>query len=250
MNDTYLLYILIALSVVIIAGLAACAVILVRLSKRLLRLKRTTEKSEALLEAGQQALADDIEETRRDIADSRAQLAEVINAGLSSLSSNIHENSARDEARLETVRSSVETQLSQLREENARQLDRMRMTVDEKLQQSLDDRLSKSFASVRESLEQVYRGLGEMQGLAQGVGDLRKVLSNVKTRGIVGEIQLRAILEQILSPAQYEENAAIDPLSAERVEFAVKLPGDGTRAVLLPIDAKFPGDTYARLVQM
>lgn len=132
--------------------------------------------------------------------------------------------------------------------ENNNQLDKIRETVDEKLQKTLEDRISKSFQMVSERLEQVYKGLGEMQTLAAGVGDLKKVLSNVKTRGILGEIQLGSILEQILSPEQYEENITTRSSGNERVEFAVKMPGDGNGVVYLPIDAKFPGDTYAALM--
>ena len=117
-----------------------------------------------------------------------------------------------------------------------------------KLQKTLEERISKSFQLVSERLEQVYKGLGEMQNLAAGVGDLKKVLSNVKTRGILGEVQLGAILEQILTPEQYEENVRTKSTGSERVEFAVKLPGDDEGTVWLPIDAKFPGDAYAKLV--
>jgi Uncharacterized protein conserved in bacteria len=135
-----------------------------------------------------------------------------------------------------------------MQEENSRKLEEMRATVDEKLQKTLEDRISKSFQLVSERLEQVYKGLGEMQNLASGVGDLKKVLSNVKTRGILGEIQLGAILEQMLSPEQYEENIATKKGSSERVEFAIKLPGDEEGVVYLPVDAKFPADTYTKLV--
>lgn len=139
-------------------------------------------------------------------------------------------------------------QIAALNAENSRQLDRMRETVDEKLQKTLNDRITQSFHLVSERLEQVYRGLGEMQNLAAGVGDLKKVLSNVKTRGILGEVQLGSILEQILSPEQYEANVYIKPHSREVVEFAVHMPGQGKgESVLLPIDAKFPGVLYARL---
>ena len=153
------------------------------------------------------------------------------------------------ERRLEFIRQSMNKQIGDLTQENSRQLDRMRETVDEKLQKTLDDRLSQSFRLVNERLEQVYKGLGEMQNLAAGVGDLKKVLSNVKTRGILGEVQLSAILEQILAPEQYETNVVTKSTGTERVEFAVKLPGaeEGGRPVYLPIDAKFPGDAYARL---
>lgn len=139
--------------------------------------------------------------------------------------------------------------IAQMTIQNKESLDKMRDTVDEKLQKTLEDRISKSFAMVNERLEQVYKGLGEMQNLATGVGDLKKVLSNVKTRGIIGEIQLGSILDDILAPEQYYTNVATKHGSADRVEFAVKLPGAGEGEVLLPIDAKFPADIYTQLIQ-
>ena len=135
-----------------------------------------------------------------------------------------------------------------LTQQNKESLDKMRDTVDEKLQKTLEERISKSFAIVNERLEQVYKGLGEMQTLAVGVGDLKKVLSNVKTRGIIGEIQLGNILRDILAPEQYLENVATVPGSSERVEFAVVLPGTEKNEVYLPIDAKFPADVYTQLM--
>ena len=151
--------------------------------------------------------------------------------------------------RLDSIRGTFDERFTDMRTSVDGKLEAMRATVDEKLQKDLDEKLARSFESVRVSLQQVYRGLGEMQGLAQGVGDLKKVLSNVKTRGIVGEIQLGAIIEQILSKNQYCENINTVPGSSERVEFAIIMPGDGDREMFLPIDAKFPGDTYASLVQ-
>lgn len=142
----------------------------------------------------------------------------------------------------------INTRFSQMALENNRQLEEMRKIVDEKLQKTLDERITQSFKLVNDRLEQVYKGLGEMQNLAVGVGDLKKVLSNVKTRGILGEVQLGAILEQILAPEQYAENVITKSTGADRVEFAVKLPGDDERTVWLPIDAKFPADSYSRLV--
>ncbi|MDD6043054.1 MAG: DNA recombination protein RmuC [Eubacteriaceae bacterium] len=153
-----------------------------------------------------------------------------------------------NEQKLENIRSTMSQKIGELNEENTRQLEKMRETVDEKLQKTLEDRIGQSFKLVNDRLEQVYKGLGEMQTLATGVGDLKKVLTNVKTRGILGEIQLGSILEQILSPDQYEENVKTKSTGNERVEFAVKLPGDEDKTVWLPIDAKFPGDTYARLM--
>lgn len=138
-------------------------------------------------------------------------------------------------------------QLRLIRQDTNRQLDEMRATVDDRLTKTLNDRLSSSFKQINESLEAVYRGLGDMKSLAAGVGDLKKTLSNVKTRGILGEVQLGAILSEVLAPAQYAENIATKPGSADRVEFAVKLPVEEGEPVWLPIDAKFPGDTYAQL---
>lgn len=151
------------------------------------------------------------------------------------------------DARLGEVRTVVERQLGSIREDNQQQLDRMRETVDEKLTRTLNDRLSTSFKQVSDQLEAVYTGLGDMRNIAAGVGDLKRVLSNVKTRGILGEVQLGAILADILSPDQYAQNIATKPDSSERVEFAVKLPVDGGEPVWLPIDSKFPGDTYEHL---
>lgn len=152
-----------------------------------------------------------------------------------------------NEEKLSAMRTTISMQLTEMREANDNRLKEIQTTVDEKLQKTLEDRMTKSFQTVSERLEQVYRGLGEMQTLASGVGDLKKVLSNVKTRGILGEIQLGAILSEILSPEQYEYNVAVVPNARERVEYAVKLPGEGGESVWLPIDSKFPGDTYAHL---
>ncbi len=149
---------------------------------------------------------------------------------------------------MESIRRTVTNQLEGVRQENSRQLEQMRQTVDEKLQKTLNERISESFRLVNERLEQVYTGLGEMRTLASGVGDLKRVLSNVKTRGVLGEIQLGAILEQILSPEQYQANVHTKPNSTQVVEYAVKLPGDGDGEVWLPIDAKFPVDAYEQLL--
>lgn len=156
--------------------------------------------------------------------------------------------SMENEQKLENIRSTVEKKLTYMQEDNNKQLENIRTTVDEKLQNTLENKLNKSFETVSKQLQQVYKGLGEMQNLAVGVGDLKKVLSNVKTRGILGEIQLSAILKEIISPEQYEENVATKKGSRNVVEFAIKLPADDDSFVYLPIDSKFPGDTYAKLV--
>ena len=154
-----------------------------------------------------------------------------------------------NEQRLEAVRLTVEQRLDLLRNENAQKLDQMRATVDEKLQTTLDERLGQSFKQVSDRLEQVHKGLGEMQTLAVGVGDLRRVLTNVKTRGGWGEVQLGTLLAELLTPTQYAQNVATRPGSKERVEFAVKFPGRGEDGApcWLPIDAKFPLEDYQRL---
>ncbi len=195
-----------------------------------------------------EAVADAAEQQRhealaRQLAQQTAQVDALRRETLQQLGAN------RDsvDTRLETVRQSVEAQLASIRSDNARQLEQMRMTVDEKLSRTLNDRLSSSFKQVSEQLEAVYRGLGDMQSIAAGVGDLKRVLGNVKTRGILGEVQLEAILSEILAPGQYEKNIATKPGSNERVEFAVKLPVEEGEPVLLPIDSKFPGDAYEHL---
>ncbi len=152
-----------------------------------------------------------------------------------------------NEQKLEALRKTMQDSMLTMRQENARKLDEIRGVVDEKLQDTLQKRITESFQRVSSQLEQVYKGLGEMQHLAADVGGLKQVLSGVKTRGILGEIQLKAILVEILSPEQYEENVATIPGSHERVEFAIRLPGTDGNPVYLPIDSKFPGDTYMHL---
>lgn len=159
----------------------------------------------------------------------------------------LHGFTAETTQNLENIRVTVDRNLRAMQADNNKKLDDMRQIVDEKLQKTLSDRMNQSFQLVNERLEQVYKGLGEMQTLAQGVGDLKKVLTNVKTRGIVGEIQLGAILEDILAPDQYAVNVATRPGSRNVVEYAVKLPVEDGGHVWLPIDSKFPGDTYGAL---
>lgn len=163
------------------------------------------------------------------------------------MSVGMNETLAQLDARMEQVRQATATGMENLRQENTRQLTDMRRSMDERLTQSLDKKLNESFALVSQRLEQVYKGLGEMQTLATGVGDLKKVLTNVKTRGIWGEMQLGNLLCAVLTKEQYTENIAVVPGSLERVEFAVRLPGKDSDTVYLPIDSKFPVEDYARL---
>lgn len=154
---------------------------------------------------------------------------------------------AANTQKLEELRRTLAENMTALQAENAKKLDEIRHTVDEQLQDALQKRVTESFKAVNDQLEQVYKGLGEMQNLAADVGGLKQVLSGVKTRGILGEIQLGAILEEILAPEQYETNVATIPGSTQRVEYAIKMPGTDGGTVWLPIDSKFPGDTYAHL---
>jgi len=170
---------------------------------------------------------------------------------LDSFSRQLADMTRLNEARLEAMRQTVAEGLRTLQEDNSRKLEQMRAVVDEKLQSTLEKRLGESFKQVSERLEQVYKGLGEMHSLATGVGDLKKVLTNVKTRGTWGEIQLGNILEQILTIDQYGMNVVTKKNSTERVEFAIRLPGpnsDRDRVVWLPIDSKFPQEDYQRLI--
>ena len=154
---------------------------------------------------------------------------------------------AANTQKLEELRKTLAENMTALQAENAKKLDEIRHTVDEQLQDALQKRVTESFKAVNDQLEQVYKGLGEMQNLAADVGGLKQVLSGVKTRGILGEIQLGAILEEILAPEQYETNVATIPGSTQRVEYAIRMPGADGGTVWLPIDSKFPGNTYAHL---
>lgn len=167
---------------------------------------------------------------------------------MESIAKRMSDMAVRNDELLQSLRESLAKNVQELQQDNARQLDKMRETVDEKLSGTLEKRLGESFKLVSERLEQVYKGLGEMQTLAAGVGDLKKVLTNVKTRGTWGEVQLGALLEQVLTPSQYAANIATKRGSADRVEFAVRLPGKGEEPVFLPIDAKFPMEDYQRIV--
>ncbi len=263
------------LLIIALALLGVCvgllALTLARLSRMGAELGERRENLSSLrrdLADSQRALREELNEgLQRSIRSMGALLAESqsaqakaqgeklgeIQRGLMTLSAQVENrlktSALESEQKLENIRTTMETRISSMQADNAKKLDEMRHTVDEKLQKTLDEKLRQSFSRVSEQLESVYKGLGEMQTLAAGVGDLKKVLSNVKTRGILGEIQLGAILEQILSPEQYAENVATVRGSAERVEYAVRLPGDGEEPVWLPIDAKFPADAYGALLE-
>ena len=206
------------------------------------RLDQLTERTDVGLQSLRQGLADDSRKTREESALTLKHFGELLDQRFTALT-------AENEKRLAEVRSTLETRLGAIQQDNAAKLEQMRATVDEKLQATLETRLGQSFQLVSERLEAVQRGLGEMQALAAGVGDLKRVLTNVKTRGTFGEVQLGALLEQILIAEQYAANVATVPGSSERVEYEIRLPGaDDGAPVWLPIDAKYPVEDYQRLL--
>ena len=220
-----------------------------------LQLAHAAQATQAL-EARLDAVAQQLQALQKSQADSLAlqvgQLTQSNAAALQQLQMQLAQQldalRQGSEQRLAEMRATVEQRLRELQTDNERKLEQMRLTVDEKLHATLEQRLGESFRQVAERLELVHRGLGEMQTLAQGVGDLRRVFSNVKTRGVFGEIQLAALLEQVFTPEQYGVNVETVPGSGARVEFAIRLPGQGDGPLWLPIDAKFPREDYERLL--
>ncbi len=208
-----------------------------------LRLNDLTERTDQRLDVLRASLSDDAHKGRQDAAVRQQQFADGLGAQLRELTQ-------RNEQRIGEMRSTLETRLKELQADNAARLETMRATVDEKLQTTLEARLGASFKLVSERLEQVQRGLGEMQSLATGVGDLKRVLSNVKDRGGWGEMQLETLLEQVLTAEQFARSVKVRPDGGEMVDFAIRLPGrgDGQTPVWLPIDAKFPREDYERLL--
>ncbi len=207
------------------------------------RLSALTERTDVGLQALTQRLADDARKSREESTLTLNRFGDLLQQRLGALT-------ADNEKRMVEVRATLEAKLSAIQQDNAAKLEQMRATVDEKLQTTLETRLGQSFKLVSERLEAVQRGLGEMQNLATGVGDLKRVLSNVKRRGILGEVQLGTLLEDLLTIEQYAANVATVPGSNERVEYAIRMPGqeDGEN-VYLPIDSKFPVEDYQRLLE-
>lgn len=219
---------------------------------------RSGQESRERLE---RAMREEIALTRRELGDAMRQFGDSVQARMADIatlqagqldafSRQLLTLTQSNDQKLERLRETVEERLKLLQADNNRQLEQMRTTVDEKLHATLEKRLGESFRLVSERLELVHKGLGEMQTLAAGVGDLKRVLTNVKTRGIWGEIHLASLLEQVLTVEQYDRNVATKPGSNERVEFAIRLPGrdKGDKPVWLPIDAKFPQEDYQRLL--
>ncbi|MDR1775335.1 MAG: DNA recombination protein RmuC [Actinomycetes bacterium] len=237
-----------ACAVIVVALGVATAVIIAVLGRRDAATRTAlTAGIEAGREAGAAALRGELNER---LTQQSQQLTQLTGETARQQEQKLENIRRTLDAKLDAVRVTTETSIKALTDDNRVQLDRMRETVDEKLQKTLEDRISKSFAQVSTQLKEVYEGLGKMQSLASDVGNLQRVLSSVKTRGNLGEHQLEAILEQILSPEQYIQNAQVRANSQERVEFAIKLPGRAAddEGLLLPIDSKFPIEDYERLL--
>ena len=228
------------------AALAAVIVCIVLLLLQNSKLKHIDD-----LEKQFQQLQNQMQESQKGDAALLARqdlLIQSVESSLEKLQARQTDNAMQTEQKLDQMRRSLSESLERMQTGNQAQLDSIRKTVDEKLQETLDRKLNDSFQLVSQRLEQVYKGLGEMQTLAAGVGDLKKVLSNVKTRGVLGEIQLGAILEQLLTPDQYAVNVATKQGSQANVEYAIRLPGTNESPVWLPVDAKFPLDAYEQLL--
>ena len=231
----------------ILAALAAVVICLVLLLQQNSRLRRMDDLEQqilhlqSLLQEGQKG--DAALQARQDL------LMHSVDGALEKLQARQAESALLTEQKLDQMRRSLTESLDRMQGASQQQLETIRKTVDEKLQQTLERKLNESFRQVSQQLEQVYKGLGEMQSLASGVGDLKKVLSNVKTRGVLGEIKLGSILEQLLTPEQYATNVATKKGSAANVEYAIRLPGSDGAPVWLPIDAKFPLDAYEQVLK-
>ncbi len=219
---------------------------------RALREELARARTEAQTQAQQERaeLSGSLKSFSDSVGARMADIAGIQNEQLESFARQLALLTSANEKKMEDIRLVIDAKLKQIQEDNTRQLDRMRETVDEKLHSTLENRLSEAFKQVSERLEQVHQGLGDMRTLAAGVGDLKKVLTNVKARGTWGEVQLGALLEEILSPDQYLKNVKIQEQGGEIVEFAIKLPGQGdSDSVLVPVDAKFPVEDYSRLTE-
>ena len=206
------------------------------------QLADSIQRTDARLDELRAALNDDAHKARLELATGQQQFAD-------NLGTQLRELTTRNEQRIGEMRATLESQLKSLQADNAQKLEQMRATVDEKLHATLETRLTESFGNVTRMLAQVHQGLGDMSKLAADVGGLQRVLTNVKSRGVFGEVQLAGLLEQVFAPDQYAANVATIPGSSERVEFAVRFPGSSDDAVVwLPIDAKFPREDYERLL--
>lgn len=217
-----------------------------------LTLKNHSNKKQELLQNSIEMMAkntDQIVEASKNLNDRMVRVEAIVGTITKGVHDGFRDNRQEIATNLQTIQKTMDTRVRDLQNDNAKKLEEMRLTVDEKLQASVEKRFNESFKTISEQLTSVYKGLGEMKNLATGVGDLKKVMEGVKTRGIYGEVQLSSIISDILSPNQYCENISTKPGSADRVEFAIKMPGrDENHETFLPIDSKFPVENYSRLI--
>ena len=217
-----------------------------------LTLKNRSNKRQELLQNSIEMMAknsDQIVEASKNLNDRMVRVEAIVGTITKGVHDGFRDNRQEIATNLQTIQKTMDNRVRDLQNDNAKKLEEMRLTVDEKLQASVEKRFNESFKTISEQLTSVYKGLGEMKNLATGVGDLKKVMEGVKTRGIYGEVQLSSIISDILSPNQYCENINTKPGSADRVEFAVKMPGrDENHETFLPIDSKFPVENYSRLI--
>jgi hypothetical protein len=217
-----------------------------------LTLKNRSNKKQEVLQNSIEMMAkntDQIVEASKNLNDRMVRVEAIVGTITKGVHDGFRDNRQEIATNLQTIQKTMDTRVRDLQNDNAKKLEEMRLTVDEKLQASVEKRFNESFKTISEQLTSVYKGLGEMKNLATGVGDLKKVMEGVKTRGIYGEVQLSSIISDILSPNQYCENISTKPGSADRVEFAVKMPGrDENHETFLPIDSKFPVENYSRLI--
>ena len=217
-----------------------------------LTLKNRSNKKQELLQNAIEMMAkntDQIVEASKNLNDRMVRVEAIVGTITKGVHDGFRDNRQEIATNLQTIQKTMDTRVRDLQNDNAKKLEEMRLTVDEKLQASVEKRFNESFKTISEQLTSVYKGLGEMKNLATGVGDLKKVMEGVKTRGIYGEVQLSSIISDILSPNQYCENISTKPGSADRVEFAIKMPGrDENHETFLPIDSKFPVENYSRLI--
>ena len=217
-----------------------------------LTLKNRSNKKQEVLQNAIEMMAknsDQIVEASKNLNDRMVRVEAIVGTITKGVHDGFRDNRQEIATNLQTIQKTMDTRVRDLQNDNAKKLEEMRLTVDEKLQTSVEKRFNESFKTISEQLTSVYKGLGEMKNLATGVGDLKKVMEGVKTRGIYGEVQLSSIISDILSPNQYCENISTKPGSADRVEFAVKMPGrDENHETFLPIDSKFPVENYSRLI--
>lgn len=236
-------------NILVILGIAILILLVVILFITIKNRTNSTQSDLLKLLEAMTKNTDQIVEASKSLHERMIRVETTVDKITKGVDDGFRENRKEIATNLQTIQKTVDSRVKDLQTDNAKKLEEMRLTVDEKLQASVEKRFNESFKTISEQLTSVYKGLGEMKNLATGVGDLKKVMEGVKTRGIYGEVQLNSIISDILSPSQYQENINTKPGSADRVEFAIKMPGrEEDHETYLPIDSKFPVENYSRLI--